>query len=104
MLNVFHDSTTDDEWATYYQFDEDGRVVLTAQPSAVSGYDQETSYLMDEEAHSNPSSPGSLDYLNNSTGLITDYDYYDETNATTGAAEGYLENVKIRHGELRASP
>jgi hypothetical protein len=40
MLSVFKDVTTSDEWITYHRYDADGRLILTANPSAVSGYDE----------------------------------------------------------------
>ena len=49
MLQVFHDTDTDDEWATYYRYDADGRVVLRAEPSAVSGYDEQYADLVHDD-------------------------------------------------------
>jgi hypothetical protein len=34
MLSVFKDVTTSDEWITYHRYDADGRLILTANPSA----------------------------------------------------------------------
>jgi hypothetical protein len=39
MLDVFQDTTLNVSWASFYEYDGSGRLILTAQPSAVSGYD-----------------------------------------------------------------
>ena len=39
MLGVFHDTAADRNWDTFYKYDNHGRVVLSGQPSAVTGYD-----------------------------------------------------------------
>ena len=39
MLNIYEDTTTSQQWATYYKYDASGRCILMAQPSAVTGYD-----------------------------------------------------------------
>jgi RHS repeat-associated protein len=106
MLQIFHDTVTDQQWATFFRYDDSGRVVLRAEPSAVSGYDETTPYLMDQFANSNPSSPGNLDFLNDTAGLITNYSYYatadsdpDATAMTAGKVPGYLKATNIREGE-----
>ena len=38
MLKVFVDTTTGQQWDTFYQYDNQGRVLLTANPSAVTDY------------------------------------------------------------------
>src|SRR5262249_20078002 len=42
MLNVYENGTPDtvQQWETFYQYDNQGRIVLTANPSALSGYDE----------------------------------------------------------------
>ena len=39
MLDITKDTTTSNEWITYYKYDSAGRLILQANPSAVSGYD-----------------------------------------------------------------
>jgi hypothetical protein len=39
MLEVYRDTTTEEEWITFYQYSSYGQLILTASPSAVSGYD-----------------------------------------------------------------
>src|SRR5207245_2113217 len=43
MLKVYEDTTTNDQWMWYTRYDDDGRVILSAEPSAVSGFSE--SYL-----------------------------------------------------------
>lgn len=40
ILKVFKNVTTSQEWLIYYQYDNQGRLILTAEPSAVDGYDE----------------------------------------------------------------
>jgi len=68
MLKVFHDTTSGDKWATFYKYDADGRLILTAQPSAVTGYDDSNADLLAE-------SSGNYSYLSDSAGLITRLSY-----------------------------
>jgi RHS repeat-associated protein len=95
MLKVFRDSVTSDEWATYYKYDADGRLLWQAEPSAVSGYDDGFADLVNE-------SGGDYQYLRDNQGLITTYSYYASTSATTtvaGGVAGYLDEVSVREGE-----
>ena len=45
MLSVFEDTTTDQTWCTYYQYDSQGRLLLQANPSAVTGYNDSSANL-----------------------------------------------------------
>src|SRR5206468_2402113 len=95
MLSVYHDSTTEQEWATFYEYDGDGRVILTASPSAVSGYDDSYADLLHKVS-------GNYEYLRDSDGLITITSYGSSTTATSSTAgnvEGYVQEVDIKHGE-----
>jgi hypothetical protein len=95
MLEVFKDTTTSDEWVTYYKYDDDGRLVMVANPSAVTGYDEYAADLLDYDTTD-------YTYLHDTEGLIKVFEYYTSTTATTsvaGAASGYLESVSIRKGE-----
>ncbi|QDT44041.1 hypothetical protein Pan241w_41460 [Gimesia alba] len=79
-----------DEWCWFKKYDGNGRVILQAEPSAISGYDEQYTDLLHY-------SGGSYQYLNNSTGLIHLYDFYTTTGS--GAAEGYPSFTKIQNGE-----
>ena len=86
MLSVY-DAGTDQQEATYYQYNDAGECILMANPSAVSGYD-------DTYANLNPD-------LSADSGLITDYTYYSSTTATTstaGGVAGYQEEIDLQDG------
>src|SRR5262249_52426673 len=38
MLRIFKDTTTNDTWPVFHEYDAAGHVILTAEPSAISGY------------------------------------------------------------------
>ena len=93
MLRVHTENSQD--WMTYYRYDAEGRVILEANPSAVTGL-----------------SEGNLDlvgygstyatYLDDDDGLVTKYTYAASTTATSstaGDAAGYFKEVAILHGE-----
>ena len=86
-------------WAEYNRYDGDGRLVLAAAPSAVSGYDDAYADLVHFVS-------GDAEYLRDAAGLITAYTYGDSTTATgsaAGDAAGYLKAVTIRQGEFGAA-
>jgi len=94
MLSLLTDGTH--YWANYTQYDEEGRPILSAGPSAVTigSFSGLTSYadLIDNS---------SSDKLN-SSGLITTTSYYSDTTATSriaGDASGYVSDVYIQNGE-----
>ena len=102
MLSVFMDTTTGQQWRTFYQYDGQGRVLEMANPSAVTGYDDSHADLLNNQA-------GHYQYLSDNSGLITRYDYYSTTNANDtppepgtdqGAVAGYQQDTKIEHGQL----
>lgn len=95
MLSVYHDTTTDQKWDTFYKYDGTGKVLLQANPSAVTGYDDTFADLLNNQG-------GNYQYLSNSTGLITTYSYYTDdtgTETTSGGAAGYTQSISIRQGE-----
>jgi RHS repeat-associated protein len=96
MLSVFVDTTTNQQWETFYQYDGQGRVILQANPSAVTGYD-------DSKPDSLNNQNGHYQYLSDNSGLITRYDYYTTTTATEttpGGVTGYQQDTQIEHGQL----
>jgi len=96
MLQIYKDTTTSQEWATFYRYDTAGRVLFRAEPSAVSGYNESYPALVQDYYEY------SYDYLRNYDGLITDFSYYTSTTASStsaGGAAGYLQGVSIRKGE-----
>jgi hypothetical protein len=71
MLSVYHDTTgQQNSWYTYYKFDGQGRCIMMAAPSAVSGID--------------PTHPdlGVSFQPDANAGLITLYDYYQTGDPT----------------------
>jgi hypothetical protein len=96
MLNVFHDQTSGQEWDTFYKYDSQGRLVVVANPSAVSGYDENQPDLLNNQS-------GNYQYLLDNAGLITHMDFYGTTSATetaAGGVAGYLQDIQIQRGEL----
>jgi RHS repeat-associated protein len=101
MLKVFDDpgsggfcSSTERKWMTFYRYDNRGRLLFEAEPSAVLNYDANlyTDLLGYDD--------GNFTLLDDSHGLITDYSYYASTNSENGSVYGYLAQVAIREGEL----
>ena len=95
MLLSFKEVSTGNEWITYNKYDDAGRVVLTANPSAVSGYDETKGDLLNNQS-------GNYQYLNDSSGLIATRSYSTSTTATdsmAGTVNGYLSSTNIRQGE-----
>ena len=95
MLEVYQDASSGLSWDTFYQYDGEGHVILAADPSAVTGYNDSYADLLHNVS-------GTYQYLSNSSGLITLYDYYTTTTATettAGGVAGYLQDVKIQQGQ-----
>ena len=65
LLKVFRDGTSGQEWATYHRYDEQGREVLTAAPSAVASYSESQPDLVGES--SGTLQAGTVVTLNDST-------------------------------------
>jgi RHS repeat-associated protein len=96
MLKVFKDVPASREWITFYKYDDNGRLLWTANPSAVSGYDQTRPDLLDNQS-------GNYQHLRDNQGLIEARTYYTSTTATSttpGGASGFLEKVELKRGEL----
>jgi YD repeat-containing protein len=96
MLKVFEDTTTRQQWKTFYRYDNQGRVLLMANPSAVTGYNDSYADLLNNQN-------GHYQYLSNSSGLLTRYDYYATTTATEttpGGVAGYQQDTQIKQGQL----
>ena len=122
MLNAFDDTTdgdvsstlkgvstlSGDVWATYYRYDDAGRLILTAQPSAVTI----TSLATLAAAQANADLVGfnaaanTYQYLSASSGLISKVDYGQTTganpttvNGVTGTdVAGYFKDDTVQQG------
>jgi RHS repeat-associated protein len=99
MLAIYQDTTSGQQWLTYYQYDSSGRLLLKAEPSAVSGYDDTRPDLMNNQS-------GNYQYLRDGAGLIETNSYYSGTTATltqAGGVAGYLYQTGVQRGELGTS-
>jgi RHS repeat-associated protein len=95
MLFVYEDTGSNTQWDTFYEYNSAAQVILAAQPSAVTGYNDSYADLLHYV-------PTSYQYLSNSSGLITLYDYGTSTTAGTGTAgsvTNYLADVQIEQGQ-----
>jgi len=77
-----------DRWIHYRQYNEDGNLVIEANPSAVLGYVDDAGAGSDELQVT----------LASDEGLIRVYDYYATTDLGSGAVAGYKQFEKIRRG------
>lgn len=113
MLEVFVDrngtsgTTSDDRsYATYYRYDDQGRLVLKAHPSAVSAYDPGSPSTFESYSDLVNFSVSSATNLKDSEGLIEEAIYATATTATdtnAGDVDGYLKEYSIRQGDSRSS-
>ena len=95
MLVDYEDTTTSQHWDTFYKYDSSGRLILQAQPSAVTGYNDTYADLVHSVS-------GNYQYLSDSTGLIQTIDYYSSTTATTstaGGVAGSYQDWSVQQGE-----
>ena len=95
MLSVYTDATSGLQWDTFYEYNSAGQVILQADPSAVTGYNDAYADLLHNVS-------GNYQYLNNTSGLITLTDFYASTTATettAGGVSGYQEDVKLEQGQ-----
>jgi YD repeat-containing protein len=83
------------EWCTYYEYDDQGREIMRAEPSAVIGYDEKLPDLVGKQSAS------SYTYLRSDAGMVHLKTWYTSTTATpttAGGAEGYAESMSIKKG------
>jgi RHS repeat-associated protein len=83
MLLVFKSGS--DQWCEFWKYNDAAQVILHANPSAISGYDEQYPDLLHEVS-------GNYEYLRDSDGLIHTFEYH--------AASGYLTAENIQQGEL----
>jgi RHS repeat-associated protein len=82
MLRVLKSGS--DQWCEFWKYSDSAQVVLHANPSAVSGYDETKADLLNETG-------GSYQYLEDSVGLIQTSEY--------DTASGYVSAEKIQQGQ-----
>lgn len=96
MLAVSKETATGRQWLTFNQYDAQGRTVLQAQPSAITGFDDTKADLLNSLSEN-------YQYLSDSSGLIRKTLYATNTTATattSGDATGYYKSSSIQQGEL----
>ena len=99
-VNGFYTPTTatkvlSEHVTAYSRYDDQGRLTMQADNSAISGYDDAYADLLHNVS-------GDYAYLNNSSGLVNTFEYYASTTATasaTGGVEGLLKAVYVQQGE-----
>src|SRR5262249_56383702 len=95
ILEVYTETATSTKWLTFHKYDSQGREILLAHPSAVSGYDETKADLLNNQS-------GNYQYLRDSQGLIETTSYYTSTTATSstaGGVTGYVYQTKVQRGE-----
>lgn len=90
MLRILQSGSS--KWYTFNKFDSVGRIILTAESSAVTGYDDTKADLLNYDAVT-----GKYQYLSDTSGLISVFDFYTSTGS--GGAAGYLQYKKIKQGQ-----
>src|SRR5262249_26183339 len=97
MLSVYYDVAASGlKWDMFQKYDSLGRLILTAMPSAITGYDDTKSDLLN-------SVNGNYQYMSDNSGLLYIKDYGTSTTATSstpGDVIGYLKDTKVQQGEL----
>jgi hypothetical protein len=94
MLDVLQSGSQ--KWENFYEYDASGRLILQANPSAVTGYNDSYADLLDQNH------VGDYGYLSSNTGLIQLTDYYSSTTATEttpGGTAGYFQDTKLEQGK-----
>jgi YD repeat-containing protein len=80
-------------WNTAYIYDDAGRMILQAMPSAVSDYDPKSPDLLDKM------SDGTYCFLDPDSGLIDQTIYADATTVDASHPEGYAIETDLLHGD-----
>jgi RHS repeat-associated protein len=95
MLFVHTDAAGTQKWINYTRYDDFGRVILQADPSAVTGFDERYVDLVDQRN-------GNFTYLAANAGMVVRYGYYDASDKTAGAAQdqelGYRKGRWVERG------
>ncbi|MCA8991914.1 MAG: hypothetical protein KDA88_08040 [Planctomycetaceae bacterium] len=92
-------SGTAQGWCSFSRYNERGQKILSAEPSAVLGYDEDLDDLLGYNAGT-----GSYQYLRNTEGLISLTEYYEAlpSSSSSGSAPvpvGYTKSKKIQQGQ-----
>jgi RHS repeat-associated protein len=88
MLDVFKETASGLQWCKYFIFNSDGSLASMTYPSGVTGFTEGTDGLVTSAQ------------LPDAAGLWELVDYYSTTNLATGAVAKYVQDRKIKQGEL----
>ena len=104
LLTDLYDAASGNHTITYYRYDTEGHLILTAEPSAFQlcngkYYDDSLPDLIDYATGS--------PYLSDTDGLFQETVYYASTSSgigetTAGGVEGYVYETAVAHGETAA--
>jgi RHS repeat-associated protein len=101
MLRVFQEAEEGTSYKgaitrTYYEYDDNGRLLMTAYPSAVTGHDESDDELVVRTTGTPGTDPstGAYTYIANTDGLLEINKYL-----TSGDAIGYLGSQWVRRGD-----
>jgi RHS repeat-associated protein len=105
MLSIYNDVTTGQMTGTYTRYDDNGNVIMTAQPSAVNlppslATIEQYPDLLHQTGTSESGEP-IFEYLNANSGQISLTNYYTATTATDttpGGVAEYEENSELQQG------
>jgi RHS repeat-associated protein len=94
MLDDHYDPASGQHWDSFYAYNNNGQLTLAAAPSAVTGYSDTYADLLNNQN-------GSYQYLSNTSGLLTRFDYYTTTagETTAGGVALYQQDVQIQQGQ-----
>jgi RHS repeat-associated protein len=106
MLSIYHGTASNLNWPTFYQYDNQGRLLLQADPSAVLPPAQGDSYDNHPDLLHYQGPPNGYQYLAPAAGKIMRWDYYTATTAgdpaqggQAGGVAGYLQDTQLQRGQ-----
>ena len=80
-------------WNTFFAYDSEGRLVMTAEPSTQVTPDDSIPDLLDKQTD------GTYRLMSNCQGLVEGTDFYDPSDTTPGAVPGYVEDTYVENGQ-----
>src|SRR5262249_44808243 len=97
MLKVYESGAPGrtQQWETFYRYDDLGRVVLQAEPSALTGYDESRPDLLNDVG-------GHYQYMADDRGQVKVTEYCGGTTATettAGGVAGYYKDTLLQRGQ-----
>lgn len=101
MLSVLKASAaSSDQWCTFVRYDSEGRQIWLAQPSAITGYDENYDDLLNYNL-----STGKYQYVRDNDGKIEVTEYYTSGSSSSSGGSGsspagYVRAEKVQKGQL----